>query len=216
MAQVAMEESPMFRTLLATALALALAPIAAQAQMYRCVDKNGNKHYSQTIPEACVGQMIEQLDSQGVVIRRIMPPPTPAERAAQEAAEQKKLEDAAAAKEQERRDKALLASYTSVQDIDDARARARAENDRMLAAINHRIAYLEKRHAREKKELQGYTGGKTPPEQLTMEIQNTESDLATQKQLLAAKQNEIDQIDARFAADRKRFVELTGGSASKQ
>lgn len=195
---------------------LVLAPLAAHAQMYRCVDKHGNMHYSQTIPEACVGQLIEQINSQGVVVNRILPPPTPAELAAQKAAEQKKKEEQTAVRDQERQDKALLASYTSVQDIDEARKRARSESDHAIADISKRIAYLESRHAAQQKTLAGYAGGKKPPERLTMDIKDTETDLASQKQLLAAKQAEAARIDAKFDAEKKRFLELTGGSATTQ
>lgn len=204
----------MLRTLFAAALALALAPLAAQAQTYRCVDKEGRKHYSQTVPEACVGQMIEQLNSEGVVINRILPPPTPEQRAAQKAADEKKAQEAEAAKERERRDKALLATYTSVQDIEDARARSLAENQRAASDIKKRIAELEKRHAAQDKELQPYTGGKRPPARLAMDFKNTQSDLAAQSELLAQKQKEIAQMNAKYDDDKKRFLELTGRPAA--
>lgn len=205
----------MLRTLLVTAVALAWAPLAARAQTYRCVDKNGNKHYSQTVPEACVGQLIEQLNSEGIVIRRILPPPTPAELEAQKAAAEKKRQEAEAAKEQERRDKALLASYTSVQDIEDARVRARAENDRAMSEISKRIAILEKRRAEQQKALQAYAGGKASPERLTDDVKNIDSDLASQKAMLASRQQEAAKLDARFDAEKKRYLELTGGAAAK-
>lgn len=203
----------MLRTLLV--LALALAPLTARAQTYRCVDKNGNKHYSQTVPEACVGRLVELLNSEGVVIKRILPPPTATEVEEQKAAAEKTRLDAEAAKEQARRDKALLASYTSVQDIEDARTRARADNDRMIGEITKRIAALEKRRAEEQKGLQAYAGKKAP-ERLTEDLGNTESDLTMQKGALAARQQEAAKLDARFDADKKRFLELTGAPAARQ
>ena len=59
-------------TALAAALILA-APLAAEAQTYRCTSKDGRKFYSSTIPRQCIGRPVEQLNSQGLVVRRIDP-----------------------------------------------------------------------------------------------------------------------------------------------
>ena len=45
--------------------ALIAMPLAANAQSYRCVGKDGKRYYGQTIPNQCIGQTVEQLDSQG-------------------------------------------------------------------------------------------------------------------------------------------------------
>ena len=63
------------------ALLAALPPIAA-AQSYRCVGADGKKYYGQTIPRPCIGLVVEQLNAQGLVIRRIDPKGTAAEREA--------------------------------------------------------------------------------------------------------------------------------------
>ena len=51
--------------------ALIAIPLAVNAQSYRCVGKDGKKYYGQTIPNQCIGQPVEELDKQGVVVRRI-------------------------------------------------------------------------------------------------------------------------------------------------
>ncbi|MGH8324521.1 MAG: DUF4124 domain-containing protein, partial [Steroidobacteraceae bacterium] len=50
-----------------TTLAFAALPLAAQAQSFRCVGKDGKKYYGQVIPRACIGQPYDQLDKQGIV-----------------------------------------------------------------------------------------------------------------------------------------------------
>src|SRR5260221_7927590 len=112
------------------AAALALAPLAAQAQStYRCVSKDGKKYYGSTIPQQCLGQPIEVLSPQGTVIRRIDPEGDERARIAKEAEALKKREEDTAVKEEARRNRALLATYTSEKDIDEARVRALREND---------------------------------------------------------------------------------------
>src|SRR5438067_10523023 len=115
------------------ATALVLVPLAAQAQQpqqatYRCTGNDGKKYYGSTIPMQCVGRPIEQLNKQGMLVRRIDPEGEEKERAEKAAAEAKAKEEEAATREQSRRNRALLATYTSERDIDEARARALKDN----------------------------------------------------------------------------------------
>ena len=55
------------------AAGLLLLPFGADAQSYRCVGKGGKKYYGQSLPPQCLGQPAEQLNAQGVVIKRIDP-----------------------------------------------------------------------------------------------------------------------------------------------
>lgn len=197
------------RILLAAAL-LMVAPLAADAQSYRCVSKDGKKYYGSAVPRQCIGQPVEQLNAQGMVVRRIDPEGTEKERAAKEAAEAKQRQDLNAQREALRRNRALLATYTSAQDIDDARKRALAENHKATSEVETRIAQIRKRHSTYEKELETYQGKGAPPARLTDDLRNAEVDLKYQEQLLAVKQKEVEHINAKYDADRKRYAELTG------
>src|SRR5688500_12692533 len=105
-------------------LVLAALPFAADAQSFRCVGKDGKKYYGATIPPQCVGMPIEQLNKQGLVTRRIDAQQSEADLRAKEAEEKRKKEEAAIAKDESRRNRALLATYTSERDIEEARIRA--------------------------------------------------------------------------------------------
>ncbi len=192
------------------AAALLLAPLAADAQTYRCTTKEGKKIYSSTIPRQCMGQPVEQLNAQGMVVRRIDPEGEEKQRQAKEAAEAKKREQAAAQQDAARRNRALLATYTSTKDIDDARARALANQQKALKAVEERIEQIKKRRAGYDKELELYKGKGNPPAKLTEDIQLSDVDLKSQEELLAVKRKEIEHINARFDEDKKRYVELTG------
>src|SRR5438445_13645789 len=107
----------MTRGVLAAAVVLILAPLAAEAQSYRCIGKDGKRYYGQIIPQECFGLPVEQLNSQRKVIGRIDPAGSEKERLAKEAAEIKKRQDDAAAREAARRNRAHLANYSSEHDI---------------------------------------------------------------------------------------------------
>jgi hypothetical protein len=207
---------------IATALAagIALAPLAVLAQSgaststsYRCTGKDGKKYYGSTIPQACIGQPVEQLNAQGLVIKRIDAAASAADRAKKEADEEERKKREAMSKEEGRRNRALLATYTSEQEIDSARARALKGNEAAVKDIETRISGLKQRLAQQKKELQFYEGKNKPPAKLAQDIQSAEFDIKAQEDLLAAKRKEVEQINARFDDDKKRYQELTKGSS---
>jgi hypothetical protein len=192
-----------------TALLLA-APLAAQAQSYRCVGKDGKKYYGSTIPRPCIGQPVEQLNPQGLVIKRIDPEGEEKEREAREAEAAKKRADEIAAREASRRNRALLATYTSVKDIDDARQRALADNQKTVREVEDRMAQIRKRQAGYEKELEFYKGKNKPPAKLLEDIESAQTDLRYQEELKASKQKEVDGINAKYDEDKRRYLELTG------
>ena len=198
------------KLLLATLLAL---PLAAGAQSYRCVGKDGKKYYGQSVPPACLGMPVEQLNSQGMVVKRFDAQATAAEREKQAAEEAERKKREAVSKEEGRRNRALLATYTSDADIDAARMRALKENEGAMKDIERRIALMKKKGEDLKKELDFYTGKNKPPAKLEQDMNNNAFDIKTQEELLAAKQKEVDVINARYDDDKKRYLELTKGAA---
>ena len=200
----------MFRFLHGLAIAagvLIAIPQAANAQSYRCTGKDGKKYYGQTIPDQCIGQMVEQLDAQGVVVRRIENQ-SAEEKAAKKADEKKKAEDAAAKKEEDRRNRALLATYSSEKDIEEARARALADNQTALKETQRRIDEIKKRQAQLAGEMEFYKKNPAPPK-LQNDVKAAQTDLDAQQSLLEAKKKEVDAINARYDEDKKRFAALT-------
>ena len=201
----------------ALAATFALAPLAAQAQSYRCVGKDGKKYYGSSVPEACLGQPVEQLNAQGMVIKRFDAAASAAEREKKLAEEEERKKREVISKEEGRRNRALLATYTSEKDIDQARVRALKENEGAVKDIEKRIGGLKKRADELTKELEFYAGKNKPPAKLSEEIRSTQFDITTQEALLATKKREVDQINARYDDDKKRYAELTkaSGGANK-
>ncbi|HEY8068570.1 MAG TPA: DUF4124 domain-containing protein [Burkholderiales bacterium] len=192
---------------------LALAPLAADAQSYRCTGNDGKKYYGQSIPPQCLGLPVEQLNSQGMVIKRYDAQASAADRAKKEADEEERKKREAVTKEEGRRNRALLATYTSDKDIDEARRRALQDNEGAVKDIERRIAALKTHQDELKKELDFYQGKNKPPAKLNNDIQNLDFDIKTQQDLLTSKKRDVDTINTRYDEDKKRYLELTKGGA---
>jgi chromosome segregation ATPase len=156
---------------------------------------------------------VEQLNGQGMVIKRFDAAASAAEREKKAADEEERKKREAISKEEGRRNRALLATYTNEKDIDQARARALKDNEGAVKDIEKRIGGLKTRLSELRKELDFYSGKNKPPAKLSDDIRNTEFDIKTQEELMATKRREVDQINARYDDDKKRYAELTKGGA---
>ena len=200
--------------MLRTALIIAIAalPMAAEAQSYRCVGKDGKKYYGQSVPPQCLGMPVEQLNSQGMVTNRFDAAASAAEREKKAADEEERKKREVVTKEEGRRSRALLATYTSAKDIESARERALQENQIAVKDIEGKIALIKKRQGDLVKELDFYQGKNKPPAKIDQDMKNTEIDLKAQEGLLGAKKKEVDQINAKYNEEKKRYIELTKGT----
>ena len=205
----------MTRGALAAAVLL-IAPLAADAQSYRCVGKDGKRYYGQIVPQECMGLPVEQLNAQGMVIGRIDPEGSEKERLAKEAAEVKKRQNDAAARETARRNRALLATYSSERDIDEARTRALAANNKQVREAEERLEAVRKRQSGFQKELEFYSGKNKPPAKLLDDIKNVELDLKLQEGAVDAKKREVEGINAKYDEDRRRYRELNNPKADAE
>lgn len=197
------------------ALLLGLLAGVADAQsggkkLYRWVDKDGQVHYGDTIPPEYANQDREILNQRGVAIGREQGEVTAEEARTQEAAARAERE----VRERQRRDRMLLSSYQSVQEIEVLRDR-RIElvdsqlmiQEQSLANLHRRRTELEKQAARHQSANQD-PAAEPLPEGLAADLERSRSDIATQAANLAKKREERASILAAFAADIQRFKEL--------
>jgi hypothetical protein len=208
----------MTRTTVFGGAALAAAVLSVQAQApgeqltYRCTGKDGKKYYGQTVPQPCFGQPLELINKQGLVVKRIDREGDEKARLAKEADAEKKRELEAAHKDAQRRNRALLATYTSEKDIEDARSRDLRNHERGLQEVEKRIEEIKKRQEKFQKELALFSeaGKGAPPARLKEEVTNADIDLKAQQSLLEAKKKEAATINARYDDDKRRYQEATG------
>ncbi len=198
---------------------IAAAPWAAHAQqIIKCVGKDGKTYVGSTLAPQCAGQATEQMNKQGQVVKRTDAMLTPEQRAAKQAEERVAREKEAEAdrkeKEETRKNKALLSTYGSEKDIEIARSRALADNQKAVKETQAKIAEKEKATVTLRKELEFYTGKNKPPTEVTQKIQNNDIDLKAQQNLLAAKMKDVEGINAKYDEDKRRYLELTKGPAA--
>ncbi len=193
------------------ALALvALTPGSALAQtLIKCVDDKGKVHYGQTMPKECLGKSTQELNKAGTVVKR-HETLTAEQQAAIEEQKKKKAEEEIVAREERRRNQALLNTYSSEKDIEEARARALKENELSIQEIEKRMAAGRKRQKELENEKEFYVK-KTLPPKLAQDLKNNEIEMGSQRELLDAKKKQVETINAKYDLDKRRYLELTKG-----
>jgi hypothetical protein len=184
--------------------AAAAAPAAAQ-KLYKYTDPTtGQVIYTDKLPPSAAGKANEQLSPQGTVVRRNEAALTPEQIAAKEAERKRKIEEDLAAKEEKRKNMALLNTYPSERDIDEARVRALKANEDSIKEAELRLAEAQKRKASLAAEAEFFK--KRPmPAQLKQEIQTNEVEIKSQTELLEKKKKDADTINARYDEDLRRY-----------
>lgn len=188
----------------------AAAPPSTAGKMYCC---EGGRICGDSLPELCRGRAYRILDGGGNVINEIPAPLTAQQKAeaAAEALRKKELEEHA--REQRRKDQALLETYTSLQDIDLAQARAEMAVNTAIKEAEVRIATARKQRKKLEDEAEFYKNKALPPE-LAKGLRDVDHEIKTQQDLLDVKKGDFASIKAKYDADRKRYGELTGRPAT--
>jgi uncharacterized protein DUF4124 len=193
---------------------LALASTIAAADTYKWVDDKGIVHYTDKMPADQVNKAATVLDPQARPIKKIDAPPTPAQRAAKEA-EERRIETAAKGREEaDRHDRALMQSFTSVDEIALSKSRAIGTIDNQLQSSHAYIAQLEKRRADVEAKRASY-GTKPVPETLDRELASIDTEVQKQKDLVEARKLEKTQTAARYDAFTARWREIRAEADAK-
>ena len=191
--------------LIAAALAL---PVQAQqaggVRMYKCVDAAGKAYYSDKVNPDC-GQGVE-MNRQGVVMKKkeiAKPAQSPNEVVAA----------VKSTREQERRDRALMATYTSEEEIDAARERSLSLPVQGTKAIETKLDKVNQQLTELKKQADVLaTQKKKLPAHLLEDVNASQKEVSTLEADLAQRKVQADSIRARYKADKQRFRELKGAS----
>ena len=189
-----------------TAAAMSL-PAQAENRMYKCVDTAGKVYYSDKLNPDC-GQAAE-LNKQGVVMKKKeVAKPGPSAKA-DPAAESPKT-----AKEQERRDRALMATYTSEEEIDAARDRSLAIPAQGTKAIEAKLETINQHLTELKKQADTLATQKKPlPPRLLDDVAVAQKNLAVMEADLVQRKGQSVAIRAKYEAEKQRFRELNGAAA---
>jgi hypothetical protein len=177
--------------------------------VYKWVDEQGVTHYGDHIPPEYAAQEQHVINSQGVEISRLEAQKTPEQLAAED---QKKAE----AERNRSRDRNLLTTYASVQEIERLR-------DQRVTLVSDQIKvtsqFLEVLNGRLNKLRDGSThfkpyssDPKAPPmpDQFAEDLVRLGNDIRTQQQNLREKHSEETAMSKQFESDIERFKELKG------
>ena len=187
---------------------------SVQAQLIKCTDQNGKVYYGTTTPKECLGKPTTELSGQGNVKKQNEGILTPEQIAEREAARKKKIDDEKLAQEEKRKSQALLNTYSSEKDIEDARARTLKENEQAIKESEKRIADGNKRKKALDNEKEFYKN-RALPQKLQEDITRNEIELRDQQGLLEAKKKQDVTINAKYDDDKRRYLQLTKGVATQ-
>lgn len=183
-------------------------PVAAK--LYKWVDDNGITHYGETIPPEYAGKDRVELNKEGRVIKNdeVM---TPERRRAKELEDEKVRQDTNAALEQKRRDQMLINTYSSVNEIDLAHKRSLQQVDARINVLNSYLKSANEKLLALQTEADNDTKtNKKIPDSLQEDLQDAQDRLIKLQHDLEKPNAQKAALEARFAADRARYIELTG------
>jgi hypothetical protein len=184
---------------------------SAQAKLYKWVDKKGKTHYGDTIPPEYADQGNIQLDKRGQVVKKTDAALTPEQVKERDDAEARAKQEKIDQQETLRRDKALLATYTELKEIDASLQRNLGAVDVQVKSNELRIKSAQGRLDGLKKQEAGFAQRKKPvPPDVTSAIRSTEGEIVQVRGSIAKLEQEKNAMRQRYAADKARFRELKG------
>lgn len=197
--------------LLGSAAACAQSP-PALAPIYSCV-ANGRTYTGDRPPPECVNSDIRELNKDGSVRRVIPRPMTQEEQKARALEAKKRLEEEEKALAQRRRDRSLLEAYATEDEIEAARVKALDTSKEVIRRSEARIERMDAERKRLDDESEFYKK-RDLPDSIKRAYSNNEQEKAAELKIVRDARVEMQRINERFDADKKRFRELLAQGAS--
>ena len=201
---------PRFKLLVALIVGLAIS-LPASAKLYKWVDSQGVTHYGETVPPEYADKDRVEMNKAGRVVNK-EEVPTPDRRRIKEETDAKKREEDKAESEKKRYDKTLTNTYSNVKEIDLARSRSLQLVDARIHSIESQLKTANGNLLGLQNEADSYTKANKPiPVSVNEDLQETQRRSDRLQQTLEQLNTERATVDARFDADKARYMELTGG-----
>ncbi|GGY85057.1 hypothetical protein GCM10011613_32700 [Cellvibrio zantedeschiae] len=171
---------------------------------FRYTTSDGRKIVSQTIPPQYVRNGYEMLTIGGEILKVV--PPSPPEADAERLAKERKL-----AKEQARTDLELRQTYSSVKDIDSAKARNLQELVNTISILQANLSSIKTQlKAQEEHAAAIERNGKTVSEDILKNISTLRAEEKDLNNQIKQRQAEYDGAAAKYEKDKARFIEIFG------
>ncbi|MDH4233811.1 MAG: DUF4124 domain-containing protein [Gallionella sp.] len=186
----------------------------ASAKLYKWVDKNGTTHYGEAIPPEYADKDRAELNKAGRIVNKqevLTPEELRAERSNKEQEAARKRKEEQAAVEKKRRDKALVDTYSNVNEIDLARKRNLQQIELRINGINANIKMANANLLGLQKEAEALSSkNKKIPPSLQEDLDEAQARLDKLNRDLEKPMAEKAAMEARYDADKIRYKELTG------
>lgn len=179
----------------------------AQSYLYVCTDSAGHTITGAFPPLECKNRDVRQLNPDGSLKQIIRAPLTREERKQRDIEEQKHREVQEEEAAQAHRDRSLLETYGSVEEIDAARDRALTRPNLQIQRAEQKTAQLRRERQRLDEEKEFYAKRELPLK-LKDAIDTNDVLMKQQDKSRADAQTEIVRINERYDADKKRYQEL--------
>jgi uncharacterized protein DUF4124 len=186
-------------------------------KLYRWVDKNGVVQYGDTIPPEYAATDRDVLNSRGVRVGFEEGEITPEERVILDQRKADEEARRAAQLEVVRRDRMLLAAYSTVSDIEDLRDRRIELLESQIKVTELYLGNLRKRLVVLQEEASAFRPYTTKPdapqipENLALDISRTAGSINTFEERLSRARADQRALRVSFDNDIERFKELKGG-----
>lgn len=201
-----------FASLLSAAACAFGQPAALPSTIYSCV-ANGRTFSGDRPPPECANSDIRELNKDGS-LRRVIPRPlTQDEQKARALEAKKRLEDEERALAQRRRDRALLEAYASEDEIEAARVKSLDSSNELLRRAQARLDRMDAERKRLDDESEFYKKQRDVPDHIRRAYTSNEQERAAELKLVGDARAEMQRINERFDAERKRFRELVSQGA---
>lgn len=166
--------------------------------IFKWVDEKGVTHYGDSVPPQYADHAQSEINSRGMAVKP-----------RQNTKPSKDDKTTKVLTEQDRSDRALLAAYTSEQEIDAARDRNLQAANLLTDSLQQRKIAAQGRMDARKKVMDDIVKRKKPiPDDLLQDQKENQAELARIDQQIKQQNVDVEAIRNRFDNDKRRYVEL--------
>jgi uncharacterized protein DUF4124 len=181
-------------------------PAHAEKRILKWIDSKGVVHYGDQLPPTAAGNSNQEMNKQGITIKRNV--------IAVNSEEDEKLKEEKL--EQKRKDNVLLASYTTVEEIDLARNRNLNLEKTTLQALKIQKDTIDERLKRNIANAKNFQAKNKPvPDYLKEEIKIAKTETGTIIKKMADHERNLAKINRHYDAEVTRFIALKENQQQK-
>ena len=187
--------------------ALGALPMAASSQLYVCTTPGGRTLTGDAPPNECQNVVIRELNYDGSIKRVIQPPLTPEQKRQHDEDEKKRHQREMQAQEQLRKDRALLETYASEDEIEASRDRTLASRQALINRANQQLKEFKMDRKRLDDESEFYVK-RQMPDKLKRALEDNTALQSQQLKTIDDIRGDMQRINERYDSELQRFREL--------